>query len=173
MPGSHSGRRRAGRVWYARDVITNFLDSLFKAGGFSPQNFSDLFYPLSVASLLLLIGTVVLYNVQTRRLHRHPPLVALQEWLLWTGLAVFGLLLVYAIFKFYFIFVLVTVIVGCATFVWIRFVHFPPLIQTYNQVLRRQRSLSQKRFSDASATIRSRSSGRPKPKPRGSARKRR
>ena len=77
---------------------------------------------------VLLVGAVVLYNVQVRRLHRHPPLVALQEWLLWTALAVFGLLLVYAIFKFYFIFVLVTVVVGLATFVWIRFVRFPPLI---------------------------------------------
>ena len=81
---------------------------------------------------MLLVGAVVLYNVQMRRLHRHPPLVALQEWLLWTALAVFGLLLVYAIFKFYFIFVLITVVVGLATFVWIRFVRFPPLIAAYN-----------------------------------------
>jgi hypothetical protein len=149
------------------------IDSLFKPGGFSPQNFPDLFYPISAAALILLIGSVVLYNVQTRRFHRHPPLVALQEWLLWTGLAVFGLLLVYAIFKFYFVFVLLTIVIGCAVFVWIRFVRFPPLIETYNQVLRRERSLSQKRFRDASATIRTKSSGRPKPKPRGSARKRR
>jgi hypothetical protein len=155
-------------------VIGDFFGALFETGGFSPQNFPDLFYPISVAALVLLIGSVVLYNVQTRRLHRHPPLVALQEWLLWTGLAVFGLLLVYAVFKFYFIFVLVTIVVGCATFVWIRFVHFPPQIVIYNQVLQRERSLSQKRYRDASATIRSRSaSGRPKPKPRGSARKRR
>ena len=54
----------------------------------------------------------MLYNVQTRRLHHHPPLVTLQEWLLWTGLTVFGLLLVYAIFKFYFVFVLVTIVIG-------------------------------------------------------------
>jgi len=154
-------------------VIDDVLGSLFKTGGFSPQNFPDLFYPVAVAALVLLIGAVVLYNVQTRRLHRHPPLVALQEWLLWTGLAVFGLLLVYAIFKFYFIFVLVTIIVGCATFVWIRFFRFPPLIAIYNQALRRERSLSQKRFRDASATIKARSGGRPKPKPRGSSRKRR
>jgi hypothetical protein len=154
-------------------VITTFLDSLFKDGGFDPKIFTELFYPITVAALVLLIATVILYNVQTRRLHRHPPLVALQEWLLWTGLAVFGLLLIYAVFKFYFIFVLVTIVVGCSTFVWIRFIHFPPLIKTYNQVLRRERSLSQKRFRDASATIRSRPSGRPKPKRRGTARQRR
>jgi hypothetical protein len=146
----------------------DFLGSLFKDEGFSPQNFPDLFYPVAVASLLLLVGTVVLYNVQTRRLHRHPPLVALQEWLLWTGLAVFGLLLVYAIFKFYFIFVLLTLIVGLATFVWIRFIRFPPIIAAYNETLRRERFLSQKRYRDPDSTIR-----RTKSKPRASSRKRR
>jgi hypothetical protein len=145
-----------------------FLDSLFLDGGFSPQNFPDLFYPVSVAALVLLIGAVVLYNVQTRRLHHHPPLVTLQEWLLWTGLAVFGLLLVYAVFKFYFIFVLGTVIVGLGTFIWIRFFRFPPLIRSYNNALRRERSMSQKRFRDPDSTIRNRT--RAKARPRGAAR---
>ena len=138
------------------------LDSLFLAGGFSPENFPDLFYPVAVAALVLLIVAVVLYNVQVRRLHHHPPLVALQEWLLWTGLAVFGLLLVYAVFKFYLIFVLATLVIGVATFVWIRFFRFPPLIDGYNQTLRRERFLSQKHFRDPDATIRSRSKARPR-----------
>lgn len=148
-----------------------FIDSLFLRGGFSPENFPDLFYPVSVASFVLLVAAVVLYNVQSRRLHHHPPLVALQEWLFWTGLAVFGLLLTYAIFKFYLIFVLVTLIIGLGTFVWIRFFRFPPLIETYNQALRRERFLSQKRFRDPDATIRSRAKA--KSKPRTGARKRR
>jgi hypothetical protein len=146
----------------------DFLGSLFKVGGFDPKNFPDLFYPIAVASFVLLIGTVVLYNVQTRRLHGHPPLVALQEWLLWTGLAVFGLLFVYCIFKFYFVFVLVTLVVGLGTFIWIRFIRFPPLIESYNDALRRERFLSQKRFRDADATIRSR-----KTRTRASTRRRR
>jgi hypothetical protein len=154
-------------------VIQNLLDSLFLDGGFSPENFSDLFYPVSAASFVLLIAAIVLYNVQTRRLHHHPPLVDLQEWLFWTGLAVFGLLLVYAVFKFYFIFVLVTLIIGLATFVWIRFFRFPPLIGTYNQSLRRERFLSQKRFRDPDSTIRSRSRAKAKPRARTSPRKRR
>jgi hypothetical protein len=129
---------------------------LFARGGFGPENFPDLFYPLSVASFVLLVATIVLYNVQTRRLHRHPPLVAMHEWLLWTGLAVFGLLLVYAIFKFYFIFVLVTIIVGLATFYWIRFRRFPPEIALYNEQLRRARSMSQERLRRPEATIRPR-----------------
>jgi hypothetical protein len=134
----------------------DLLGSLFRDEGFSPQNFPDLFYPVAVASLAFLVGTVILYNVQTRRLHHHPPLVALQEWLLWTGLAVFGLLFVYCVFKFYFIFVLVTLVVGVAVFIWIRFVRFPPLIAAYNEALRRERFQAQKRFRDADSTIRSR-----------------
>ncbi len=144
--------------------VDNILDSLFLEGGFSPQNFQDLFYPISVAALVFLVATIVLYNVQTRRLHRHPPLVALQEWLFWTGLSVFGLLLVYAIFKFYFIFVLLTLFVGIGTMVWIRFYRFPPLIAAYNRVLRREQYLSQKRYATPEATIRSKGKARPKAK---------
>lgn len=144
----------------------SFIDSLFLDGGFSPENFPDLFYPVSAAAIALLAVAVVLYNVQTRRLHRHPPLVALQEWLFWTGLAVFGLLLVYAIFKFYLIFLLVTLVIGLGTFVWIRFYRFPPLIEAYNRVLRRERFLSQARYRDPESTIRTRAKSKAKAKPR-------
>jgi hypothetical protein len=113
---------------------------------------------VAVASFVLLLAAVVLYNVQTRRLHRHPPLLAMQEWLFWTALAVFGLLVVYAIFKFYFVFVVVTIVVGLATFVWIRFVHFPPLIEAYNAQLRRARFMSQAKYRAPEATIRPRKS---------------
>ena len=142
----------------------SFLDSLFLVGGFSPRNFPDLFYPVTIAAFVLLVGSVVLYNVQTRRLHRHPPLVALQEWLFWTSLSVFGLLLVYSVFKFYFFFVLLTLIIGLSTFVWIRFFRFPPLIESYNQVLRRERYLSQKKYHSSDSTIRSRSARKTKAK---------
>jgi small-conductance mechanosensitive channel len=143
------------------------LDSLFMDGGFSPENFADLFYPITIAALVFLVGTIVLYNVQTRRLRHHPPLVNLQEWLFWTGLAVFGLLLVYAIFKFYFIFVLITLIIGVGTMIWIRFYRFPPLIMVYNNILRREQYQSQKRYATAESTIRSKS----KPRPKGKSKK--
>lgn len=144
--------------------LDRILDSLFLEGGFSPDNFQDLFYPVSVAAFVFLIGTVVLYNVQTRRLRHHPVLVNLNEWLFWTGLAVFGLLLVYAIFKFYFIFVLITLVVGIGTMVWIRFVRFPPLIAAYNSILRREQYLAQKRYRSPEATIRAKGKQRPRTK---------
>lgn len=149
----------------------SFLDSLFLEGGFNSDSFPDLFYPLTIAALVFLVGTVVLYNVQTRRLKPHPPLLNLNEWLFWTGLSVFGLLLVYSIFAFYFVFVLGTIIVGVGTMIWIRWFRFPPLIVAYNAILRREQYLAQKKYASADATIRAKSSGRPKSKSKSKSKK--
>jgi hypothetical protein len=75
----------------------------------------------------------VLYNIRSRQLHRHEPLRTLQEWLLWCGLATFGLVLVGAVFHFYFLFVFAFILIGIATFIWIRFFRFPPLIAIYKR----------------------------------------
>lgn len=125
---------------------------------FIPENFPDIFDPIWVASLVLLVLTVVLYNVRTRQLHRHEPLRTMQEWLLWTGLCVFGLLLVATIFRFYFFVLLGTIVVGIATFIWIRFFRFPPMIAAYNEQLRRARFFSQARYKSPDATVRAKRS---------------
>ncbi len=151
----------------------DFIGSLFLEGGFSPDNFPDLFYPISIASFIFLVATVVLYNVQTRRYHHHPPLVNLQEWLFWTGLSVFGLMVVYSIFQFYFVFVLGTLIVGIGTMIWIRWFRFPPLIVAYNAILRREQYLAQKKYASAESTIRTKARGRPKAKSKSKKKKRR
>ena len=126
---------------------------LFKS--FDSHNFADLFYPTWIAALVLLVGVVILYNVRTRQLHRHPPYLDLYEWLLWTGVVVFGLLLIFAVFVFDFIFVLITLVGGLALMVWIRFVRFPPLLAAYEQKLAKARYLSRLRYSKPEATIRS------------------
>ncbi|HUG48775.1 MAG TPA: hypothetical protein VMP67_10235 [Candidatus Limnocylindria bacterium] len=125
---------------------------------FTPQNFPDIFHPLWVASLVLLVLTVVLYNVRTRQLHRHEPLRTLQEWLLWTGLSVFGLLLVATVFRFYFFVIVLTIALGVAVFIWIRFFRFPPMIALYNEQLKRARFYSQSRFRNPEATVRAKRS---------------
>jgi hypothetical protein len=122
---------------------------------FTDKNFPDIWWPIMIAVGVFFIGTIILYNVRVRQLHRFEVLRNLQEWLLWSGLIFFGLLLVEGIFEFYFLFVFVTIIVGCAVLVWIRFFRFPPLITAYNEQLRRQRSFGQTRKS-AEATIRRR-----------------
>jgi len=159
-----SAVRAARRLATLELVNQSILESLFLEGGFSPESFPDLFYPITIAALVFLVGTVVLYNVQTRRLRRHPVLVNLNEWLFWTGLAVFGLLLVYSIFAFYFVFVLGTIIVGVGVMIWIRWLRFPPLILAYNSILRREQYLSQKRYATPDSTIRTKPKGRTKAK---------
>jgi hypothetical protein len=143
-------------------VIGRWLSSLLptQANRFAAETFHDLFYPITAAALILLIVAIVLYNVQVRRLHRHPPLVALQEWLLWTAVIVYGLVLVEAIFHFWFVTVVATLVIGLGTFVWIRFFHFPPIIEAYDRQVRRARYLAGERaatrYQDPSATIRTR-----------------
>ena len=65
---------------------------------FTRQNFPDLFDPTWIAALVLLVALLVLYQVETRRLHRHPRHLDQWEWLLWTGLITFSLLIVGAMF---------------------------------------------------------------------------
>jgi small-conductance mechanosensitive channel len=127
---------------------------------FTEQNFPDVFAPVWIAALTILVGQVVLYNVRSQQLHRHEPLRTMQEWLLWTGLTVFGLVLVATVFAFYFFVVLLTLLIGLATYVWVRFFRFPPLIAAYNEQLRRARSLSQSRYAQPEATVRTRRSRR-------------
>ncbi len=126
---------------------------------FNTPGFPDLFDPLWVTALVLLIAQIVLYNVRTRQLHRHEPLVTMQEWLLWTGISTFGLLVVGAVFKWYFVFLLITLVAGLAAYVWIRFFRFPPIIEGYNQQLRRARFFSQSRYKHPESTVRSRRTG--------------
>ena len=133
---------------------SGLFDPLFKV--FDEGHFSDLFQPIWIAALVLLIGTVVLYNVRSRQLHRHEPLRTLQEWLLWTGLTTFGLILVGAVFHFYFLFVFLFIVIGIATFIWVRFFRFPPIIAAYNEQLRRARFFSEARYRQAEATVRTR-----------------
>ncbi|MDQ3492561.1 MAG: hypothetical protein M3452_04800 [Chloroflexota bacterium] len=120
----------------------------------------DLTLPLVIASGAFLLAQILLYNVQTRRLHRHFPLVNLQEWMLWTGLATFSVVLASWVFRFYFIFPLTALLVGIAAYLYIRFVRFPPLIEAYNQQLRRARFYSQQKHKHPEQTIRPKRSER-------------
>jgi membrane protein implicated in regulation of membrane protease activity len=104
--------------------------------------------------LALLAALIVLYNSRTRALHRHAPYLDLYEWLLWTGISLFGLLLVAAVFNFYLLVLLVILISGLAVMVWVRFIRFPPLLDIYVHKLARQRYFTRSKFAAAESTIR-------------------
>ncbi len=127
---------------------------------FSKERFPDLYNPIWIASMVMLVVTVVFYNVRTRQLHRHKVYLEMYEWFLWTGIIVFSLILVYALFRFDWIIVLSTLVAGLGTFLWIRFVRFPPFFRAYERQLAKQRYFSRERFAKPEATIRTRSSRR-------------
>jgi hypothetical protein len=130
--------------------------------GFNKPNFGALFDPTWQLALGMLVLTVIFYNFQGRRLHAYSVFLDLNEWLMWTAVGVFSLLLMYAVFGFDFIFVLPTMIGGAGLFIWIRFIHFPPMIRAYEERLARQRYFQRSKVSHPETTIRTRPAAKPK-----------
>ena len=127
---------------------------------FSQRNFPDLFHPTWIASLILLVTLGVLYTVRTRALRKHPPYLDMWEWLWWTGLITFSMLVIESLFVFDLFLVLVTEVIGIGTLVWIRFRRFPPILAAHEVRLARERYYSKQKFADPEATIRRRGSRR-------------
>ena len=123
---------------------------------FNHRNFPDLFHPTWIASLVLLVVLGVLYAMRTRALRRHPPYLDMWEWLWWTGLITFSLLIIEALFVFDLFLVLTTEVIGIGTLVWIRFRRFPPILAAHEARLARERYFSKQKFADPEATIRRR-----------------
>ena len=124
------------------------------------SDFPSLYNQLFIASVVLLVATVIFYNVRTRQLHRHAVYLQMYEWLLWTGVVMYSLMIVYWIFRFDMIIVLGTLVVGLGAFVWIRFIRFPPFFRAYERQLAKQRYFSRDRFAHPESTIRTKSSRR-------------
>jgi hypothetical protein len=123
---------------------------------FNTGNFAPIFTAVWTSALALLVLAIVFYNFQGRRLRNYAVFLDLNEWLLWTSIGVFSLLLMYTVFNFDFIFVLPTMVGGAILFLWIRFIHFPPLIQAYEERLARQRYFQRSKTAHPEATIRKR-----------------
>jgi hypothetical protein len=126
---------------------------------FNSHNFPDIFHPTWIASLILLAILTVLYNVRTRALHRHAIYLEMWEWLWWTGLITFSLLIIESLFVFDYFIVLVTEFAGIGTMVWIRFFRFPPMFAAYEQKMARERYFTRQKYSDPEATIKKRPAG--------------
>jgi small-conductance mechanosensitive channel len=124
--------------------------------GFNKINFPNLFDPLWMGAGILLIVLIVLYTLRTRALHRHPHYLSMWEWIFWTGLITYFLLVVGAIFMFDFIVILVILFSGLGVMAYARFRRFPPLFEAYEHQLARQRYLARARSTRPEATIRTR-----------------
>jgi hypothetical protein len=140
---------------------------------FNQANFPDLFDYTWIAAAVLLAATVVLYVIRTRQLKRHQPYLDVYEWILWTGVILYSLVLVYAVFHFDFIIVIATIPTGLAVLVWARFVRVPPLLAAYDAQLAKQRYMSRFRYSHPEATIRQTKKGTGKSAAKSSGKRRR
>jgi hypothetical protein len=127
---------------------------------FNNRNFPDLFHPTWISSALLLLALTILYWSRTRALRKHPPYLDMWEWLWWTGLITFSMLIVESLFVFDLFLVLVTEAIGIGTLVWIRFRRFPPILAAHEARLARERYFTKQKFADPEATIRRRGSRR-------------
>jgi hypothetical protein len=84
--------------------------------------------PFWVTNLALFLFTIVAYAFGTRRGRGHGTLGDEWEFLLWTGLATFGLNLVYAAFQWYGLFPIITTAVGLFVMRDAVTKRFPPLL---------------------------------------------
>lgn len=145
-------------------MTQSFLDYLFI--GFNDRNFPDLFDPIWMGSGVLLLALIALYVTRTRALHRHRHYLDMWEWVFWSGLITYFLLIVGSIFQFDFAVILVILFSGLGVMAWARFRKFPPLFEAYEHQLARQRYLARSRSSRPEATIRSKGGGRRRGKKR-------
>ena len=127
---------------------------------FSKKNFPDLFDPIWIVSLLLLAVLIVAYTVRTRQLHKHRLYLDMWEWLLWTGLITFFLLVMGALFVFDFAVEMAILVVGLGTLIWVRFWRYPALFEAYEVQLARQRYLARAKQTKPEATIRTKAAKR-------------
>jgi hypothetical protein len=105
----------------------------------TPANFPDLFTLLWVVALVVVIGSIAVYNLAQQRYRRYPAILALHEWIFWALVVSWGLVPLLVIIHVPFLLVLLVVIPGMAVAAWAAFIKFPPIIAAANDEIRRRR----------------------------------
>ena len=130
----------------------------------TPLNFPDLFTLLWVASLVILIGAILVYNAAQRQYRRYPAILSLHEWVFWSIVVTWGIVPLLVIIHVPLLLVLLIVVPGMLVAVWATFVKFPPVIAAANDEIRRRRFVPPPRRAERE---------RPRPTPAGRRRKHR
>jgi hypothetical protein len=124
----------------------------------TPVSYPDLFTLLWVSGLLLLIGSVVVYNVAMNRYRRYPTILALHEWIFWPIAIAFGVTPLLAVIHVPLLLVLLVQLPAIGVALWATFIKFPPMIAAANDEIRRRRYVPPPRRDDRE---------RPRPTPAG------
>jgi hypothetical protein len=130
----------------------------------TPLNFPDFFTLLWVASLVIVVGSVLVYNAAGRRYRRYPAILALHEWVFWALVVTWAVVPLLVIIHVPLLLILLIVVPGVGVAAWATFVRFPPLIAAANDEIRRHRFVPPPRRVERS---------RSKPTPAGHRRKHR
>lgn len=131
---------------------------------FTPLNFPNLFTMIWVGSLLIVAGSIVVYNLAQRRYRRYPAILALHEWVFWSIVLSFGITPLLAVIHVPLLLLLLVLVPGMGIAAYAAFVRFPPQIAAANDEIRRRRFVPPPRRD-----VRE----RPKPTPAGRRRRHR
>ena len=113
------------------------MNKLFET--LTPIGFKDLFTLLWAGSLVILVGTIIVYLWAQRRYRRYPAILALHEWVFWALVIPFALTPLLVVIHVPLLLVLLVVLPGLAVAAYAAFIRFPPIIATANDEIRRQR----------------------------------
>jgi predicted membrane channel-forming protein YqfA (hemolysin III family) len=106
---------------------------------FTPLNFPNLFTMMWVGSLLIVVGSIVVYNLAQRRSRRYPTILALHEWVFWSIVITFGITPLLVVIHVPLLLLLLVLLPGIAIAAYATFVRFPPQIAAANDEIRRRR----------------------------------
>lgn len=106
---------------------------------FTPLNFPNLFTLTWVAALVIIVGSVTVYNVAQRRYRRYPAILALHEWVFWSIIVTWGIIPLLVVIHVPFLMVMLIVVPGMAIAAWAAYARFPPIIAAANDEIRRRR----------------------------------
>lgn len=113
------------------------MGKLFDA--FTPLGFPNLFTMMWVGALVIVVGSVVVYNVAQRRYRRYPTILALHEWVFWAIVITWGITPLLVVIHVPLLLLLLIVVPGLAIAAYAAFVRFPPQIAAANAEIRRRR----------------------------------
>ncbi len=130
----------------------------------TPITYPDLFTLMWVAGLLILVGSVVVYNLAQSRYRRYPAILSLHEWIFWPIAIGWGITPLLVVIHVPLLLLLLIQVPAMAIAVYAVFFRFPPIIATANDEIRRRRYVPPPRRS---ARV------RPKPTPAGRRRRHR
>lgn len=130
----------------------------------TPITYPDLFTLMWVAGLLILVGSVIVYNLAQVQYRRYPAILALHEWIFWPIAIGWGITPLLVVIHVPLLLLFLIQIPAMAIAAYATFVRFPPIIANANDEIRRRRYVPPPRRSARS---------RPKPTPAGRRRRHR